>query len=204
MRPSSFAFVGLVKLLVGAYPRWIGCGPEPVQRIYFANHTSHIDTMAIWAALPIRIRGHTRPVAARDYWGSGIRRYLATKTLRAVLIDRARSDPNANPLAPLIEALQQGESLIIFPEGTRGTTAMPGAFKSGLYHLATQFSGVQLVPVYLENLHRSLPKGAVLPIPMTCTVRFGTPIALGAGEAKETFLERARAEVVKLAGNLNA
>jgi 1-acyl-sn-glycerol-3-phosphate acyltransferase len=202
MRLSSFAFVGLVKLLVGAYPRWVGCGPETVQRIYFANHTSHIDTMAIWAALPMRIRRNTRPVAARDYWGSGIRRYLAAKALRAVLIDRARSDPNANPLAPLIEALQRGDSLIIFPEGTRGSSATPAAFKSGLYHLATQFSGVQLVPVYLENLHRSLPKGAVLPIPMTCTVRFGTPIALGAQETKETFLDRARAEVIRLAGNL--
>jgi 1-acyl-sn-glycerol-3-phosphate acyltransferase len=204
VRLSSFAFVGLVKLLVGAYPRWVGCGPEPVQRIYFANHTSHIDTMAIWAALPIRIRGNTRPVAARDYWGSGIRRYLATKALRAVLIDRSRSDPNADPLAPLVEALQRGDSLIIFPEGTRGSSATPAAFRSGLYRLAAQFPSVQLVPVYLENLHRSLPKGAVLPIPMTCTVRFGAPVALAAQETKETFLERARDEVIKLAANRKA
>jgi 1-acyl-sn-glycerol-3-phosphate acyltransferase len=201
VRPSSFLFTGLVKLLVGAFPRWIGCAPEPTQRIYFANHTSHIDTVAIWAALPIRLRNTTHPVAAKDYWGTGIRRYLATRALSAVLIDRSRSDPNANPLAPLIEVLQLGGSLIIFPEGTRGTNAVPAAFKSGLYHLATQFPNVQLVPVYLENLHRSLPKGAVLPIPMTCTVRFGAPVALAAGEAKERFLERARDEVIKLGGH---
>lgn len=193
-----------MRLLVGAYPRWIGCQPEPAQRIYFANHTSHIDTMAIWAALPIRLRGRTHPVAAKDYWGKGIKRYLATRALGAVLIDRARSDPNANPLAPLIETLQRGESLIIFPEGTRGASSTPVAFKSGLYHLAAQFANVQLVPVYLENLHRSLPKGAVLPIPMTCTVRFGAPITLAPQETKESFLERARAEVIKLAGNLKA
>jgi 1-acyl-sn-glycerol-3-phosphate acyltransferase len=204
VRPSSFLLTGFVRLLVGAYPRWVGCGPEPAQRIYFANHTSHIDTMAIWAALPIRLRGRTHPVAAKDYWGSGIKHYLATRALGAVLIDRARSDPNANPLAPLIEALARGESLIIFPEGTRGASATPAAFKSGLYHLAAQFTNVQLVPVYLENLHRSLPKGAVLPIPMTCTVRFGTPIALASQESKESFLERARAEVIKLAGVLKA
>jgi 1-acyl-sn-glycerol-3-phosphate acyltransferase len=201
VRPSSFLFTGLVKLLVGAFPRWIGCAPESTQRIYFANHTSHMDTVAIWAALPIRLREKTHPVAAKDYWGSGIRRYLATAALRAVLIDRSRSDPNANPLAPLLELLQLGESLIIFPEGTRGTTAVPAAFKSGLYHLAAPFPNVQLVPVYLENLHRSLPKGAVLPIPLTCTVRFGTPVTLGADESKEAFLERARAEVIKLAGH---
>jgi len=202
VRPSSFALTGLVKLLVGAFPRWVGCAPESVQRIYFANHTSHIDTVAIWAALPIRLRSTTHPVAAKDYWGKGLRRYFATKALRAVLIDRSRSDPNANPLAPLIETLQLGESLIIFPEGTRGSGAVPAPFKSGLYHLATQFPSVQLVPVYLENLHRSLPKGAVLPIPMTCTVRFGAPVALAAGETKEAFLERARGEVVKLAGHV--
>lgn len=204
MRPSSFLLTGAAKLLVGAFPRWLGCAPEPTQRIYFANHTSHIDTVAIWAALPIRLRNTTHPVAAKDYWGGGVRQYIATKMLRAVLIDRSRSDPNANPLAPLIEMLQLGESLIIFPEGTRGASAVPGPFKSGLYHLATQFPNAQLVPVYLENLHRSLPKGAVLPIPMTCTVRFGAPMSLAAEETKEAFLERARAEVVKLAGNVKA
>ena len=160
--------------------------------------------MAIWAALPLRIRYHTHPVAARDYWGKGIRKYLATKALRAVLIDRSRADPTANPLAPLIEMLQRGESLILFPEGTRGSGALPAAFKSGLYHLAAQFPGVQLVPVYLENLHRSLPKGAVLPIPMTCTVRFGAPVSLVTEEPKDAFLERARGEVIKLAGGVKA
>lgn len=204
MRPSSFLLTGVAKLLVGAFPRWLGCAPETTQRIYFANHTSHIDTIAIWAALPIRLRNITHPVAAKDYWGSGMRRYIATKALRAVLIDRSRSDPNANPLAPLVDMLQLGESLIIFPEGTRGASAVPGPFKAGLYHLASQFPNVQLVPVYLENLHRSLPKGAVLPIPMTCTVRFGSPIVLDANETKETFLERARGEVMKLAGPLKA
>jgi 1-acyl-sn-glycerol-3-phosphate acyltransferase len=204
MRPSSFVLTGIARLLVGAFPRWSGCQPEPTQRIYFANHTSHIDTIALWAALPIRLRYKTHPVAAKDYWGSGLRRYIATKALRAVLIDRARSDPNANPLAPLIETLQMGESLIIFPEGTRGATALPGPFKSGLYHLATQFPDVQLVPVYLDNLHRSLPKSAVLPIPMTCTVRFGTPVSLAPEESKEAFLERARGEVIKLAGDLKS
>jgi 1-acyl-sn-glycerol-3-phosphate acyltransferase len=91
--------------------------------------------------------------------------------------------------------------LIIFPEGTRGREPLPGPFKSGLFHLAEQFPTVELIPVYLENLHRSMPKGALLPIPMTCTVRFGAAIHLTSGEAKSSFLERARAEVIKLAGN---
>jgi 1-acyl-sn-glycerol-3-phosphate acyltransferase len=200
MRPSSEVLVGIVKLLVGAYPRWIGCKPDAVQRLYFANHSSHIDTLALWSALPIRLRRHTHPVAARDYWGAGLRRYIATKALHAVLIDRAREHRDDNPLAPLIEVLTQGESLIIFPEGTRGKQPLPTTFKSGLYHLAAQFPRVQLIPVYLENLHRSMPKGAVIPIPMTCTVRFGSPLELVEGESKDDFLTRAREEVIKLAG----
>jgi len=198
VRPSASALVGLVQLLVGAYPRWVGCAPEPRQRIYFANHTSHVDTIALWAALPRQLRERTHPVAARDYWGTGFRRYIAIKTLRAVLIDRTREDKTTDPLEPLLRVLAEGESLILFPEGTRGPGALPGPFKSGLYRLAQAMPRVELVPVYLENLHRSLPRGAFLPIPLTCTVRFGAPLGTVAGETKEAFLERARAEVVKL------
>ena len=200
MRLSASALVGLVRLLVGAYPRWVGCAPEPRQRIYFANHTSHVDTIALWAALPRQLRERTHPVAARDYWGKGFRRYVAAETLRAVLIDRTREDKTSDPLAPLLQVLADGESLILFPEGTRGHSALPGPFKSGLYRLAQAMPHVELVPVYLENLHRSLPRGAFLPIPLTCTVRFGAPLGPVAGETKETFLERARSAVIELSG----
>ena len=200
MRPSSWACVGLAKLLVGAYARWRGAEPLARQRIYFANHSSHFDTIALWAALPAELRSRTRPVAARDYWGAGIRRYIATGTLNAVLIDRQREDRDADPLAPLGEALERGDSLILFPEGTRGFEPLPGAFKSGLYHLAQRFPSVELVPVYLENLQRCLPKGALVPVPFTCTVSFGAPLRVEPGELKPLFLERARAAVIVLSG----
>ncbi len=198
MRPSSALLVGVVKLLVGAYARWVGTQPGDAQRIYFANHTSHIDTLAIWSSLPRRLRSRTRPIAARDYWGQGLRKYIATRGFGAVLIDRKREDSNADPLDPLRAALKEGDSLIIFPEGTRGQDAVPARFRAGLYRLAGEFPSVELVPVYLDNLHRSLPKGALLPVPMVCTVRFGAPIALAPGEEKEAFLERAREAVIAL------
>lgn len=199
MRPSAAILVGLVKLLVGAHPRWMGSQPSRKQRIYFANHTSHIDTLALWAALPHAQRMSTHPVAAKDYWGSGFRHYIATKALRAVLIDRNRSD-DGNPLEPLIEVLKRGESLIIFPEGTRGQSAVPATFKSGIFHLAEEFSNVELIPVYLDSLHRSMPKGAVFPIPLSCNVRFGSPLIRQPGEAKDSFLARAREAVIALSG----
>ena len=199
MRPSSALLVGVVKLLVGAYARWIGTTPGTAQRIYFANHTSHIDTLAIWSSLPRSLRRRTRPIAARDYWGTGLKKYIATRGFGAVLIDRARENTAVDPLEPLRAALREGDSLIIFPEGTRGATALPARFRSGLFRLATEFPTVELIPVYLDNLHRSLPKGALLPVPMVCTVRFGAPVAVASGESKEVFLERARSAVIGLA-----
>lgn len=193
--------VWLVRLLVGAYPRWIGSAPTAAQRIYFANHSSHMDTIVLWAALPGSLRANTRPVAAKDYWDKpGIRRTIAKDELNVVMIDRSRVDPEADPLDPLRDALAHGFSLIIFPEGTRAAQPLPGPFKSGLYHLASDFPAVELIPVYIENLHRSMPKGALLPVPLICTVRFGQALRLGQLEDKDDFLQRARDAVAQLAG----
>jgi 1-acyl-sn-glycerol-3-phosphate acyltransferase len=205
----------VLRVLVGAHPRWIGSKPSNALRIYFANHTSHMDTLALWCALPGELRAKTRPVAARDYWsGAGIKSYVATHGFNVLFIDRSPANPDQpnpdqanpredrrerDPLAPLHEALQRGESLIIFPEGTRRAQALPSAFKSGIFHLATKHPGVELIPVYLDNLYRSMPKGTFLPVPLTCSVRFGAPLPRIADETKDAFLERARQAVVALA-----
>lgn len=191
--------VGIVRLLVGAYPQWVGTQPRAVQRIYFANHASHLDTLALWAALPPALRRRTRPVAAKDYWGRGVRAWIARRGLNAVLIERNRAEVEGDPLQPLHDALAAGDSLILFPEGTRNAEALPQPFKSGLYHLAERHPQVELVAVYLDNARRSLPKGSLLPVPLICTVRFGQPVRLEPGEAKADFLERARDAVVELA-----
>jgi 1-acyl-sn-glycerol-3-phosphate acyltransferase len=189
-----------VRLLVGAYPRWIGSAPTATQRIYFANHTSHMDTVVLWSALPRSLRANTRPVAAKDYWDKpGIRGMIAKDELNVVMIDRGRDDPDVDLLQPLHDALENGFSLIFFPEGTRTAQRLPGPFKSGLYRLAIRSPQVELIPVYIENLHRSMPKGALLPVPSLCTVRFGAPLERRPDEEKTLFLERAREAVVQLA-----
>jgi 1-acyl-sn-glycerol-3-phosphate acyltransferase len=196
----SKTLIRTVRLLVGAYPRWEGSAPSAAQRIYFANHSSHMDTLVLWSALPPELRQRTRPVAAKDYWGgSAFRRYVSGKGFNVVLIERAREGREGDPLQPLYDVLNYGQSLIIFPEGTRKPQALPDPFKSGLYHLSQRFPNVELVPVYLENLHRSMPKGTFFPLPLICTVRFGTPLAKIENESKEDFLVRARREVVALA-----
>jgi 1-acyl-sn-glycerol-3-phosphate acyltransferase len=190
----------IIRLLTGAQARWLGVDPLSDagairQRIYFANHQSNLDAPVIWASLPPMLRRRTRPVAARDYWdGDAVRRYLSTRVLRAVLIERHKVTKSNNPLAVMESALEAGDSLIIFPEGGRfaDEDGEMGEFRPGLYHLARRFPEVQLVPVWLENLNRILPKGEFLPIPLLAAVTFGTPIALHDDEDKPAFLARAK------------
>lgn len=189
---------GATRFLVGGHARWQGCAPGTRQRIYFANHASHLDTLILCAALPPALRRTTHPVAASDYWGRGpVRRFIATHVLNAVLVDRDAC--GRDPLAPCRAALEQGHSLILFPEGTRSNATQPGAFKGGLHHLARAFPEAELVPVYLSNLARAYPKGAILPAPITCIASFGAPLVFDPAEPKPAFLARARAAVCALA-----
>jgi 1-acyl-sn-glycerol-3-phosphate acyltransferase len=191
--------VWLVRFLVGAYPRWIGTVPSATQRIYFSNHTSHADTIVVWSAMPDDIRSRIRPIAAKDYWNkSPLRRNIVLNGLNGVLIDRLK-EQDADPLEPLREALKNGDSLIMFPEGTRKAQPLPSPFKRGIAKLANEFPDVELVPVYCENLHRIMPKGTFFPVPLACNVRFGTPIKKGVTETDDDFLVRARNAVIDLA-----
>lgn len=188
----------IARLITGAQGHWKGCPPKAEQRIYFANHQSHLDWVLIWAALPRELRASTRPIAARDYWTAGrFKHWITREVFNAVYVSRQRTD-DQDPLEPLIEALRNGDSLVIFPEGTRSNKGLPQPFKSGLYHLAQQFPQVQLIPAWIDNVQRVMPKGEVVPVPILCTVTFGTPVTLGEGEDKRDFLARARAAVVAL------
>ncbi len=194
----GYGLLGFVRLLTGAQARWYGSPPKAEQRIYFANHQSHADLVMIWAALPEELRSITRPIAARDYWTkSDFKRWITTAVFNAVYVDRERQG-DEDPLQPLIDALQSGDSLIIFPEGTRGHAAEPQAFKAGLYNLALRFPDVVLVPAWIANVQRVMPKGEVVPVPVLCSVTFGAPIRLEPGEERRAFLDRARAAVIAL------
>jgi len=106
--------------------------------------------------------------------------------------------PEGDPLAPLVQALESGDSIVIFPEGTRGHGDEPQPFKSGLYRLAQMFPQVVLVPAWIHNVQRVMPKGEVVPVPILCSVTFGAPIELAPGEERRAFLDRARRAVVAL------
>lgn len=188
----------IARLLSGASVRWIDCQPDACQRVYFANHTSHLDSIVIWSALPYNIRPWTRPVAARDYWERGpVRRYLA-KSLNAILIDRQNIKVHQSPVDLMLREVGDKYSMIVFPEGSRSTGEEIGEFKSGLYYLSKKRPDLELVPVHINNMNRILPRGEVLPVPLLSCITFGHPMWLEQGESKTTFLTRAREAVCQL------
>ncbi|CAM3199220.1 lysophospholipid acyltransferase family protein [Cupriavidus taiwanensis] len=203
-RATARAIIVFARLLTGMRANWQGCIPAAVQRVYFANHSSHGDFVLIWGCLPPDLRAVTRPVAGADYWQtSPLRRFIGRDVFRALLIDRTRSDPGCDPVALMQAGLAAGDSLILFPEGTRNTTdARLLPFKSGIYHLARACPEVEFVPVWIDNLNRVMPKGEVVPVPLLCTVTFGQPLRLAADDSKEAFLARCREGLLALAPEL--
>ena len=188
----------LAKLLSGATLRWLDCEPDLCQRVYFANHTSHLDALVLWSSLPRQLRSITRPVAAQDYWmGGPVRRYMAS-VFDVILIDRTKIKVHNSPIDMMIREMGTHYSLIVFPEGGRNPTGELREFKSGLYHLAKKRPDLELLPVYIDNLNRVMPKGEFLPVPLLSCITIGPPMWLESGETKTEFLDRAQQAVLNL------
>jgi 1-acyl-sn-glycerol-3-phosphate acyltransferase len=188
------------KLLTGVRGIWRGSEPNVRPRVYFANHRSHVDFVLIWASLPHHLRAVTRPVAAADYWlTSSLKRYLIERVFRGVTIDRNPRRDHPNPVKQMGEALAAGESLIVFPEGTRNPDEGLLPFKGGIHHLYRAYPEIELIPVWIENLGRVMPKGSLIPVPLLCSLTFGPPLPRLEGETRAEFLARAHSALLALA-----
>jgi len=192
------AMAGLARLIAGSRAFWPGEHPPlSGQHVFYANHSSHLDAVVLWASLDVALRDRTRPVAAHEYWWpTPARRFLAVKVFRCVLVNREKSARAG--LEAMYDALDAGDSLIFFPEGTRGSGEEVAEFRAGLYHLCAHCQDADAIPVYLENLNRILPKGELLPVPLMSRVLFGSPLRPMPGETKAEFLERARQALLDL------
>lgn len=199
-KPAAVAIVLFARAITAVRAIWSGEGLPPRRCVYFANHSSHGDFILVWAVLPPRIRAETRPVAGAEYWlKSKLSTFIGRDVFNSVLIQRDRENRTQDPIAQMADAIDSGSSLIVFPEGTRNQTEEPLLpFKSGIFHLAEARPDIDFVPVWINNLNRVMPKGEIVPIPLICTVTFGSPMRLESGEAKEDFLERLRAAMLAL------
>lgn len=199
-RVTGLAISTFARFMTAPRALWQGIEPVPQHRVYFANHSSNGDFVLLWTALPTPLRRQTRPVAALDYWlTSPLRAFIGREVFNAVLIDRRPEARTEDPVSQMVAALDQGSSLIIFPEGQRNNsdaTLLP--FKSGLYHLAKARPEVDLVPVWIANLNRVMPKGEVIPVPLICTLTFGAPLHLADDDTKDAFLARATQALLAL------
>jgi 1-acyl-sn-glycerol-3-phosphate acyltransferase len=196
------AIAAFARIATGVHADWRGGPPVPTPRVYFGNHVSHGDFVLIWSVLPPAVRRRTRPVAGADYWNrSAARRFLGRDVFDAVMIERDPEKRTEDPVTQMAGALDAGASLILFPEGTRNVgTSRLQPFRTGLYHLSRTRPDVDLVPVWIDNLGRVLPKGEAIPVPMLCTVTVGPAIRAGEDEDRDVFLERARQALLSLAG----
>jgi 1-acyl-sn-glycerol-3-phosphate acyltransferase len=199
-KPAAVAIVLFARAITAVRAIWSGEGLPPRRCVYFANHSSHGDFILVWAVLPPRMRAETRPVAGAEYWlKSRLSTFIGRDVFNSVLIQRDREHRTLDPIAQMADAIDSGSSLIVFPEGTRNQTEEPLLpFKSGIFHLAEARPDIEFVPVWINNLNRVMPKGEIVPIPLICTVTFGSPMQLESGEAKEDFLERLRAAMLAL------
>ena len=198
MRITTAVLAFVAKMLSGASVRWVNCHPDTCQRIYFANHSSHLDALILWSSLPPDVRVLTRPVAAKDYWERGRVRQFLARQFNALLIDRREIKVHRSPVDLMLREIGETHSLIVFPEGGRSPDAEMQDFKSGLYYLSKKRPDLELIPVFMENLNRVLPRGEFIPVPLLCSIKFGPPIWLEHKEPKTVFLERAREAVRQL------
>ncbi|HVF61394.1 MAG TPA: lysophospholipid acyltransferase family protein [Thermoanaerobaculia bacterium] len=180
--------------------------PDDGPAILVANHNSHLDTMVLMTLLPTRLLPKVRPVAAADYFLKGpLLSWFALRIIGILPVARgggakgkpALGEPAPDPLASAADALARGEIVILFPEGSRGEPERLAELKSGVWHLARRCPAAPVVPVFLHGLGKTLPRGAVLPVPFFCDVFVGEPVPLG--DDKGAFLADLKARMQGLA-----
>jgi len=199
-RIVGHALVFVARFITAVRADWRGAEPVARQRVYYANHVSNADMPMIWACLPAHIRRHTRPVAAADYWlKTPLRAFVGPEVFNCVLVDRRREERTEDPMEAILAALDDGSSLIIFPEGNRNMGDEPLLpFRAGLYNIARARPEVDLVPAWIANLTQIMPKGEVIPLPLICTVTFGAPVHVQDRENRGNFLARAASALLAL------
>lgn len=173
--------------------------------IYYANHSSNLDSIIIWLSLTSEERQNTCFIGASDYWDKGIiRKYVLQYIFNGKTIQRKGSLFSNNPINILENILIEGKSIVIFPEGTRNLISEDiQDFKSGLYHLAKKMPNIPLIPIYLSNTQKMMPKGTFIPLPIICQSYFGSAFFFTPNENKLLFLTNAKAKIEDLKSCLN-
>lgn len=161
--------------------------PNAGPAIIIANHNSHLDTLVLLSLMPYRHIDIVRPVAAADYFLKN--RYLAWFSLQILNIlplERGNAARGEDPLKESAAALDRGEILIVFPEGSRGAAEVMGKFKGGVARLKERYPEVPVVPVFLQGAGKALPRGEVVLVPVVVDAVVGQPLPWNGNRAAFT------------------
>ena len=172
--------------------------PKKGPAIIAANHNSHLDAMALISLLPLNLLPRVRPVAAADYFlGNPLLAWFALKVIGIVPLNRTRRDAREDLLAPVSAALERGEILIFFPEGSRGEPEQLAEFKTGLARIAERRPDVEVIPVFTHGLGKALPKGDWVIVPFFVDIFVGEALHFDGDRA--VYMQRYRDAMAALA-----
>ncbi|MBO0719525.1 MAG: 1-acyl-sn-glycerol-3-phosphate acyltransferase [Blastocatellia bacterium] len=191
----------LLALFIGCRVRGRNWLPPSGPFVLIANHASHLDTICLLSLFQLTRLREIQPVAAADYFESNRLIAWFSRTCFNILpIPRHNLSPRNNPVRRMLAQLQVGKSLIIFPEGTRGQGSDIAPFRPGVVHLLELMPGLPIVPAYLVNSGRCLPKGECFPVPFFCEIHLGPPLIFrgDVNGDREEILELLRGAVCQL------
>ena len=158
--------------------------PDAGPAIVIANHNSHLDTLLLLSLFKTKLLHRLRPVAAADYFlKSGFSAWISLNLIGILPIRRDRKRGEKDPLNACYRALERGDILIIFPEGSRGAPEEMSSFKTGIARIARQFPKVPIIPIYIQNAGRALPKGKKVPVPLVFSAIVGQALYYGGDRA---------------------
>ena len=151
--------------------------PSKGPAILVANHNSHLDTMVIMSLFSLKTLEKVRPIGAEDYFcNKPYKKWLSKNLIDLIALKRRPSKADGHPFGEIYKALDNGDIVLLFPEGSRGDPEVMKPFKTGIAHMAKDYPDVPVVPLSIYGAGKALPRGEALFVPFIIEVNVGEAV----------------------------